>query len=63
MTSEQMEAKIQKLMLPVDTQILMCDDINDVLLLAVGMLRRSILILDNQYKSEGRKAVINEFNK
>ena len=63
MTNEQMERKIEKLMIPIETQIMMCDDINDVLLLAVGMLRRSILIFDNQYKKEGRKAVINEFNK
>ena len=63
MTNEQMERKIEKLMIPIETQIMMCDDINDVLLLAVGMLRRYILIFDNQYKKEGRKAVINEFNK
>ena len=63
MTNEQMERKIEKLMIPIETQIMMCDDINDVLLLAVGMLRRSILIFDNQYKKECLKSVINEFNK
>lgn len=49
--------------MPVETQIMMCDDINDILYLAVGMLRRAILILDNQYNKDGRQAVINEFNK
>jgi glucose uptake protein GlcU len=62
-TSIDVEKRIQKLMMPVETQIMMCDDINDILYLAVGMLRRAILILDNQYNPDGRKAVINEFNK
>jgi hypothetical protein len=63
MTNEQMEKRIERLMLPVETQIMMCDDRNDLLLLAVGMLRKARLILDNQYNSEGRKAVIESFNK
>jgi len=62
-TSLDVEKRIQKLMMPVETQIMMCDDINDILYLAVGMLRRAILILDNQYNKDGRQAVINEFNK
>lgn len=63
MTNEQMEKRINRLMLPVETQIMMCDDQNDLLLLAVGMLRKTILILDNQYQSEARKALIETFNK
>jgi hypothetical protein len=63
MTNEQMERRIERLMLPVETQIMMCDDQNDLLLLAVGMLRKTILILDNQYQSEARKALIETFNK
>jgi hypothetical protein len=63
MNSEQMEKRIERLMLPVETQIMMCDDQNDLLLLAVGMLRKARLILDNQYKTEGRKAVIESFNR
>jgi hypothetical protein len=63
MTNEQIERRIERLMLPVETQIMMCDDQNDLLLLAVGMLRKTILIFDNQYNSEGRKAVIESFNK
>jgi len=60
---QKIEARIKRLMLPIETQIMMCDDANDLLLLAVGMLRKTIVILDNQYKQEGRKAVIESFNK
>jgi hypothetical protein len=63
MNNEKMEKRIKRLMLPIETQIMMCDDQNDLLLLAVGMLRKSILIFDNQYKQEGRKALIETFNK
>ena len=63
MDREKQERKIQKLMLPVETQILMCDDVNDVLLLAVGMLRKAIMIFENQYSADGRKALVDTFNK
>ena len=62
MNNEQMERRIERLMLPIETQIMMCDDQNDLLLLAVGMLRKTILILENQYQKDGRKAVIESFN-
>ena len=63
MEKEKMERRIERLMLPIETQIMMCDDQNDLLLLAVGMLRKTILIFENQYQREGRKAVIESFNK
>ena len=63
MNNEQMERRIERLMLPIETQIMMCDDQNDLLLLAVGMLRKTILIFENQYQKDGRKAVIESFNK
>jgi hypothetical protein len=59
---ERAERRIERLMLPVETQIMMCDDANDLILLAIGMLRKSILILDNNYAAEGRKALIESFN-
>jgi len=41
MTNEQMEAKIRKLTLPLETQIMMsCDTQEDAVLLAVAMLRK-----------------------
>ena len=45
---EILEKRIERLMLPVETQIMMCDDERDLCLLAVGMLRKVILIFDNQ---------------
>ena len=62
MDKDAQEKRIQRLMLPVETQIMMCDDENDLVLLAVGMLRKTILLFDNQYQRDARKALINEFN-
>jgi hypothetical protein len=62
MDKDKMERRIERLMLPIETQIMMCDDQNDLLLLAVGMLRKTILIFENQYQKDGRKAVIESFN-
>jgi len=64
MTNEQMEAKIQKLTLPLETQIMMsCDTQEDAVLLAVAMLRKVICIFDIHYQQEGRKALIEIYNK
>ena len=63
MNNEKMEKRIKRLMLPIETQIMMCDDQNDLLLLAVGMLRKTILIFDNHYQPEARKTLIETFNK
>ena len=60
---DQIKQRMAELMQPINQQIMMCDDENDLLLLAVGMLRKTILIFDNQYKQEGRKALIETFNK
>ena len=62
MDKEAQEKRIQRLMVPVETQIMMCDDENDLVLLAVGMLRKTILLFDNQYQRDARKALINQFN-
>jgi len=59
---EAQEKRIQRLMMPIETQIMMCDDENDLVLLAVGMLRKTILLFDNQYQRDARKALINQFN-
>ena len=59
---EKLERRIARLMMPVETQIMMCDDANDLVLLATGMLRKAITILDNQYQAEARKALVEQFN-
>lgn len=60
---EKMEIKIARMMLPVETQIMMSDSADDVVLFAIGMLRRAILILENQYDRESRIALVEQFNK
>lgn len=60
--TEKLERRISRLMMPVETQIMMCDDTNDLVLLATGMLRKAIFLLDNQYQSEARKALVESFN-
>lgn len=60
---EKMEIKIARMMLPVETQIMMSDSADDVVLFAIGMLRRAILILENQYNRESRIALVEQFNK
>jgi polyhydroxyalkanoate synthesis regulator protein len=64
MTNEQIEAKIRKLTIPIETQIMMsCDTQDDTVLLAVAMLRKVITIFDTHYNPESRKALIEQFNK
>ena len=45
---------------PIDAQIMMTDDKNEVLLLAIAMLQRVVKILDNQYGREGRNGVLKD---
>ena len=59
---EKLERRIERLMMPIETQIMMCDDSNDLVLLATGMLRKAILLLDNQYQAKARKALLEQFN-
>ena len=64
MTNEQCEAKIQKLNIILEHQVMMmCDDKNDMLLFAVAMLRKTITIFDESYNTESRKALIEQYNK
>lgn len=60
---EKLERRIARLMMPIETQIMMCDDANDLVLLATGMIRKAITILDNQYQTEARKALVEQFNR
>jgi hypothetical protein len=55
--------KLEKLMQPIDQQIMMCDDRNDVLLLACGMLTTVKAIFDDQLGVEGRKTMFEDYVK
>lgn len=50
----EIEKKMITLMAPIDRQIMLCDDQNDILLLACGMLQTVKDIFDNQLGPEGR---------
>ena len=46
---------MKELMRPVDQQIMMCDDAEDVMIMACAMLQRVKEIFDMQLTEEGRK--------
>ena len=54
--------RMAELMQPIDRQIMMCDDKNDVLMLACAMLEKTKVILDAQIGTEGRKIILEEAN-
>ena len=47
--------RMHELMFPVEQQILMCDDREDVLIMACAMMQRCKEIFDTQLGKEGRK--------
>ena len=50
-------------MQPIDQQIMMCDDRDDVLMLACAMLQRVREIFDNQIGIAGRKEMFKDLIK
>jgi hypothetical protein len=49
------EDRMSELMQPIDQQIMMCDDREEILMLACAMLQRVREIFDQQLSVEGRK--------
>ena len=49
---DQLRKRKAQLMAPLEMQIMMCDDKNEVLLLAAAMLERGYAILRDQYVKE-----------
>jgi len=54
---------MKELMQPVDQQIMMCDDRNEVLMMACAMLQRVKEIFDSQLGTEGRKLMFKDLVK
>jgi len=54
--------RMTELMQPIDQQIMMCDDKEDVMMLACAMLERCKNILDTQIGTEGRKTILEDAN-
>jgi len=52
--------RMNELMQPIDQQIMMCDDRDDVLMLACAMLQRVREIFDSQLSVEGRKKMFKD---
>jgi len=58
MDKSKVEARMKELMQPVDQQIMMCDNQEDLLMMACAMLQRVNEILDSSIGAEGRKRIV-----
>lgn len=52
--------RMQELMIPIDKQIMMCDDEKELLMIACAMLTSAKTILSTQLGQKGMKEIINE---
>ena len=59
--TNKLQTKLRELMKPIDSQIMMCDDKNDILLFACAMVTRASRILDEQIGIEGRKQIMKDY--
>jgi hypothetical protein len=57
----QVAARMAELMRPVDQQIMMCDDREEVLMMACAMMQRIKEIFDSQIGVDGRKSIFQEY--
>ena len=57
---ELFKARSQELFKPIEQQILMCDDNDDFVILAVTMLNSATLILKNHAGPEGAKVILED---
>lgn len=55
MENNNVELRMRELMQPVDQQIYMCDNNDDLLMMACAMLQRAREIFDDTLGEEGRK--------
>lgn len=61
MDDQMIAARMEELMRPVDQQIMMCDDRDEVLMMACAMMQRIREIFDTQIGEEGRKTMFGEY--
>ena len=57
---KEVEQRMSELMAPVDQQLMMCDDTNELLMMACAMLQRSSEIFDQVIGPDGRKKMFKE---
>ena len=53
--------RMKELMRPIEQQIMMCDDDNEIMMLACAMLQSAKDILDSQLGTDGRKKMFNDY--
>ena len=58
MDKNKVTERMAELMRPVDQQIMMCDNQEDLLMMACAMLQRVNEILDSSIGAEGRKRIV-----
>lgn len=52
------QQRMQRLMVPIEQQLLMCDTQEDTLLLACAMLERALRLMDGAIGADGTDAII-----
>ena len=60
MDANNIDKKVAELMEPINRQIMMCDDENDLLMLAFAMMNRSRDIIDQQLGERKRRELFKE---
>lgn len=61
MLNDNVQQRMAELMEPIDRQIMMCDNRNDLLMLASAMMVSVKDIFDNQIGEEGRRQMFKDF--
>jgi hypothetical protein len=61
MSDGSVENRMAELMGPIDHQLLMCDDREDLLMLACAMLQRVREVFDQELGEEGRKKMFQDY--
>lgn len=56
----EVEKRMNELMAPVEQQIMMCDDRQDLLMMACAMMQRTREIFDQTLGEEGRKKMFKD---
>ena len=56
------QERMRELCKPIEQQILMCDNKEDILMMACAMLQHVKTMMDSQIGIEGRKQIIEEAN-
>jgi hypothetical protein len=59
-TRDDIEKRMQELMLPIEKQILMCDNREDLLMIACAMLQHVRTIFDQELGEEGRRQMFKD---